>query len=119
MFDPAVYVETDRRDRRSGQQPDDAADFDQRRHSRELAACSLISGFLAGRFAATASCSCENLRRDLFYKVQGFSFGDVDKFSSSSLVTRLTTDVTNVQNAFQMCIRIAFRVPLMFIFRLS
>lgn len=82
-----------------------------------LAACSLISGFLAGRFAATASCGfAKNLRQDLFYKVQGFSFGDVDKFSSSSLVTRLTTDVTNVQNAFQMCIRIAFRVPLMFIF---
>ena len=51
-----------------------------------LAACSLISGFLAGRFAATASCGfAKNLRQDLFYKVQGFSFGDVDKFSSSSL----------------------------------
>ncbi len=82
-----------------------------------LAAFSLVSGFLAGRFAATASCGfARNLRKDLFYKVQSFSFADVDKFSSSSLVTRLTTDVTNVQNAYQMCIRIAFRVPLMLVF---
>ena len=82
-----------------------------------LAAFSLFGGGMAGKFAASASCGfAKNLRQDLFYAVQHFSFKDVDKFSSSSLVTRLTTDVTNVQNAFQMCIRIAVRVPLMFIF---
>lgn len=82
-----------------------------------LAALSLFGGGMAGKFAASASCGfAKNLRQDLFYAVQHFSFKDVDKFSSSSLVTRLTTDVTNVQNAFQMCIRIAVRVPLMFIF---
>ena len=82
-----------------------------------LALCSLLSGVLAGRFAATASCGfAKNLRHDLFYRVQKFSFGNVDKFSSSSLVTRLTTDVTNVQNSYQMCLRIAIRVPLQFLF---
>ena len=82
-----------------------------------LALCSLASGVLAGRFAATASCGfAKNLRHDLFYRVQKFSFGNVDKFSSSSLVTRLTTDVTNVQNSYQMCLRIAIRVPLQFLF---
>ena len=82
-----------------------------------LAAISLTSGFLAGRFAATASCGfAKNLRHDLFYKVQKFSFSNVDKFSTSSLVTRLTTDVTNVQQAYQMCLRIVIRVPLQFIF---
>ncbi len=82
-----------------------------------LAICSLISGFLAGRFAATASCGfAKNLRHDLFYKVQKFSFANVDKFSSSSLVTRLTTDVTNVQQSYQMCLRIVIRVPLQFLF---
>ncbi len=82
-----------------------------------LAIGSLASGVLAGRFAATASCGfAANLRHDLFYKVQKFSFSNVDKFSTSSLVTRLTTDVTNVQNSYQMCLRIAIRVPLQFIF---
>lgn len=82
-----------------------------------LAICSLTSGVLAGRFAAKASCGfASNLRHDLFYRVQKFSFGNVDKFSTSSLVTRLTTDVTNVQQAYQMCLRIAIRVPLQFIF---
>ena len=82
-----------------------------------LAACSITSGVLAGRFAATASCGfAANLRHDLFYKVQKFSFANVDKFSTSSLVTRLTTDVTNVQQSYQMCLRIAIRVPLQFIF---
>ncbi len=82
-----------------------------------LALCSMLSGGLAGKFAATASCGfARNLRHDLFYRVQKFSFGNVDKFSSSSLVTRLTTDVTNVQQSFQMCLRIAIRVPLQFIF---
>lgn len=82
-----------------------------------LAVLSMTSGSLAGKFAATASCgfAC-NLRHDLFYKVQKFSFANVDKFSTSSLVTRLTTDVTNVQQSYQMCLRIAIRVPLQFLF---
>ncbi len=82
-----------------------------------LAICSIASGVLAGRFAATASCGfAKNLRHDLFYKVQKFSFSNVDNFSSSSLVTRLTTDVTNVQQSYQMCLRIVIRVPLQFLF---
>lgn len=82
-----------------------------------LAILSLTGGVLGGKYAAIASCGfAKNLRKDLFYSVQDFSFKDVDKFSSSSLVTRLTTDVTNVQMAFQMCLRIVIRVPLMFIF---
>ncbi|MBQ8885725.1 MAG: ABC transporter ATP-binding protein [Clostridia bacterium] len=82
-----------------------------------LACLSLTCGILGGRFAAIASCGfAKNLRKDLFYAVQGFSFKDVDKFSTSSLVTRLTTDVTNVQNSYQMCLRIVIRVPLTFIF---
>ncbi len=82
-----------------------------------LALCSMACGGLAGKFAATASCGfASNLRHDLFYKVQKFSFANVDKFSSSSLVTRLTTDVTNVQQSYQMCLRIVIRVPLQFLF---
>ena len=82
-----------------------------------LAALSLMSGVLAGKFGAEASCGfATNLRHDLFYRVQKFSFANVDKFSSSSLVTRLTTDVTNVQQSYQMCLRIAIRVPLQFLF---
>ena len=82
-----------------------------------LAVLSLTFGILGGRFAAIASCGfAKNLRKDLFYSVQDFSFKDVDKFSTSSLVTRLTTDVTNVQQSYQMCLRIVIRVPLMFIF---
>ena len=82
-----------------------------------FAVLSMTAGVLAGKFAATASCGfAKNLRHDLFYKVQKFSFGNVDKFSSSSLVTRLTTDVTNVQQSYQMCLRIVIRVPLQFLF---
>ncbi len=82
-----------------------------------VALVSMLSGALAGKFAATASCGfAKNLRHDLFYRVQKFSFGNVDKFSTSSLVTRLTTDVTNVQQSYQMCLRIAIRVPLQFLF---
>ena len=82
-----------------------------------LAICSMASGAFAGKFAATASCGfAKNLRHDLFYKVQKFSFANVDTFSSSSLVTRLTTDVTNVQQSYQMCLRIVIRVPLQFLF---
>ena len=82
-----------------------------------FAVLSMTAGVLAGKFAATASCGfAKNLRHDLFYNVQKFSFGNVDKFSSSSLVTRLTTDVTNVQQSYQMCLRIVIRVPLQFLF---
>ena len=82
-----------------------------------LAMLSMLSGGLAGKFAATASCGfASNLRHDLFYRVQKFSFSNVDKFSTSSLVTRLTTDVTNVQQSYQMCLRIVIRVPLQFLF---
>lgn len=82
-----------------------------------LAMGSLFCGIMGGRFGAIASCGfAKNLRKDLFYSVQNFSFKDVDKFSTSSLVTRLTTDVTNVQQAYQMCLRIVIRVPLMFVF---
>ncbi len=79
--------------------------------------CSLFFGIQAGRFAARAATGLSrNLRHDLFEKVQGFSFTNIDRFSTGSLVTRLTTDVTNVQNSFQMLIRVAFRAPLMVIF---
>lgn len=82
-----------------------------------MALVSLTFGALSGKFCAIASCGfAKNLRHDLFYAVQKYSFSNIDKFSSSSLVTRLTTDVTNVQNAFMMIIRIAVRSPLMLIF---
>lgn len=82
-----------------------------------LAVLSLCCGGLAGFTCAKASSGfAKNLRTDLFEKVQTYSFANIDKFSSSSLVTRLTTDVTNVQMAFMMIIRIAIRAPLMFIF---
>ena len=68
---------------------------------------SLVFGMLSGRFAAKASSGfAKNLRQGMFYKIQEFSFEDIDKFSTSSLITRLTTDVTNVQMAFMMIIRI-------------
>lgn len=82
-----------------------------------MAIISLTFGALAGRTCATASCGfAKNLRKDIFYKVQGFSFENIDRFSTSSLVTRLTTDVTNVQMAFMMMIRMAVRCPFMLIF---
>lgn len=82
-----------------------------------MAMLSLLCGALAGKYAATASCGfAKNLRQDLFFKIQDFSFADIDTFSTSSLVTRMTTDVTNVQNAYQMIIRVAVRTPLMLIF---
>lgn len=84
-----------------------------------MALISLTGGFLAGKYAAIASTGfAKNLKHDLYYQVQKFSFANIDKFSTSSLVTRMTTDVTNVQNAYQMIIRIAIRCPLMFIFSL-
>lgn len=80
---------------------------------------SLIFGFLAGRSAAVASSGfAKNLRRDMFYNVQKFSFSNIDRFSTASIITRLTTDVTNVHMAFQMIIRLAVRAPLMIIFAL-
>ena len=82
-----------------------------------LAIMSLASGGIAGFTCAKASTGfARNLRRDMFINIQGFSFENVDKFSSSSLVTRLTTDINNVQIAFMMIIRIALRSPLMLIF---
>ncbi len=82
-----------------------------------MAALSLSCGALAGHFCATAACGfAKNLRKDLFYSVQRFSFGNIDRFSTSSLVTRLTTDVANVQMAYMMLVRTAFRSPFMMIF---
>ncbi len=82
-----------------------------------LAIMSLASGGIAGFTCAKASTGfARNLRRDMFINIQGFSFENVDKFSSSSLVTRLTTDINNVQIAFMMIIRIALRSPLMLVF---
>ncbi len=81
---------------------------------------SLLFGVIAGKYAAKASCGfAKNLRHDMFHKVQGFSFSNIDKFSDASIVTRLTTDVSNLQMSYQMIIRMAIRSPLMMIFSLS
>ncbi len=78
---------------------------------------SLLLGGAAGATCSTASCGFgRNLRRDLFYRIQAFSFEDIDRFSTSSLVTRMTTDVMNIQNSYMMLIRTAVRSPLMIIF---
>ena len=78
---------------------------------------SLACGVMSGVRAATAAAGlARNLRQDLFFRVQEFSFADIDRFSASSLVTRMTTDVTNIQNAYQIIIRVAVRVPLMVVF---
>ena len=82
-----------------------------------IALISLLFGAAAGITCSYASCGfAKNLRHDLFYKIQTFSFANIDRFSSSSLVTRLTTDVTNVQQAFMLIIRIAVRAPLVLVF---
>lgn len=82
-----------------------------------MAILSLLFGAMAGTTCAVASCGlAKNLRKDLFHSIQTFSFENIDKFLVSSLVTRLTTDVTNVQNAYMMIIRSAIRAPLMVIF---
>lgn len=82
-----------------------------------MAGCTLLAGAIAGSVCATGSCGfAKNLRKDMFYKIQTYSFTNIDKFSTSSLVTRLTTDVTNVQMAYMMLIRVAIRCPLMLIF---
>ena len=84
-----------------------------------LSFLALAFGILSGKFAATASAGfARNLRQNLYYSVQDFSFANIDKFSTSSLVTRMTTDVTNVQMAFMMIIRVAVRSPIMLIFSL-
>lgn len=81
-----------------------------------MAVASLLFGALAGRLSAVAAMGfSKNLRGALFRKVQSFSFANVDKFSTASLITRLTTDVTNTQNAFMMFIRTAFRAPIMLV----
>ena len=81
-----------------------------------LAMISLFAGIMAGKYAASASTgfAC-NLREAMYRNIQRFSFSNIDKFSTAGLVTRMTTDVTNVQNAYQMIIRIAVRAPLMLI----
>lgn len=80
---------------------------------------SMLGGVLSGRFAALASAGfAKNLRKDMYENIQNFSFANIDHFSTSGLVTRLTTDVTNVQNAFQMIIRMAVRAPLMLVLAL-
>ncbi|MDD2391473.1 MAG: ABC transporter ATP-binding protein [Bacilli bacterium] len=84
-----------------------------------LALASLFLGILAGRLSAIASAGfAKNLRHDIYYKIQDFSFANIDKFSTSSLITRMTTDVNNAQHAFQMILRIAVRAPLMMTFSL-
>ena len=84
-----------------------------------LALVSLTCGVLAGTFCATASSGfAKNLRKDIFAKIQGFSFSNIDKFSTSSLVTRLTTDVTNVEISYMMIVRTAIRAPFMLVFSL-
>lgn len=91
-----------------------------------FACCSLASGFLAGKYAAIGAAGlAKNMRHDEFEKVQGYSFTNIDKFSTGSIITRLTTDVTNIQNAYMMIIRVGMRAPIMmvvawiFTFRIS
>lgn len=82
-----------------------------------LASLGLVFGFLSGKYAAIGAAGfAKNLRKDMFYKVQEFSFENIDKFSASSLVTRMTTDTANMQMAYGLVIRAAVRAPLMLIF---
>lgn len=84
-----------------------------------LLVCAIVSavaGTLAGRYAAVASAGfAKNLRHDVFKKVQGFSFTNIDRFSTGSIITRCTTDITNLQNSYQMLIRVGVRAPLLII----
>ena len=81
------------------------------------ACLTILFGNLAGRAASTAACGFgKNLRRDMYYNIQNFSFSNIDKFSTSSLITRMTTDVQNVQQAYLMLVRVAFRSPIMMVF---
>ncbi len=83
------------------------------------ALASLVFGILSGKFSARASSGfAKNLRKNMYYNVQDFSFSNIDKFSTASIITRHTTDVTNVQMAFQMLIRIAVKSPLLLVFSL-
>lgn len=82
-----------------------------------FACLTILFGNLAGRAASTAACGFgKNLRHDMYYNIQNFSFSNIDKFSTASLITRMTTDVQNVQQAYLMLVRIAFRSPIMMIF---
>ena len=82
-----------------------------------FAVLSMLFGVMSGKYAAYASAGfARNLRKDMYYKVQTYSFSNIDKFSAASIITRLTTDVTNMQNAYQMIIRIAVRSPIMLAF---
>ena len=84
-----------------------------------FAAAALVFGAISGHHSAFAAAGfARNLRQDMYYNVQNFSFSNIDKFSTSSIITRLTTDVTNLQNAFMMIIRLASRSPLMLLFSL-
>ncbi|ADK14581.1 MULTISPECIES: ABC transporter ATP-binding protein [Clostridium] len=81
---------------------------------------SLTCGALSGKYAAKASTGfARNLRRAMYYNIQNFSFSNIDKYSTAGLITRLTTDITNVQNAFQMIIRMLVRAPFMLIFAMA
>lgn len=81
-----------------------------------MAGLSLTFGALAGKYGASASSGLAcNLRQAIYDNIQRFSFSNIDKFSTAGLITRMTTDVTNVQNAYQMCLRIAVRAPLMLV----
>lgn len=81
-----------------------------------LCIISLACGMLSGKYAAAAASGfSKNLRKDMYYNIQNFSFNNIDKFSTSSIITRLTTDVTNVQNSYQMIIRVAVRSPVMLV----
>lgn len=85
-----------------------------------MSLCSLVCGAAAGAFCARASAGfARNVRKDMYYKIQEFSFENIDKFSTPSLVTRMTTDVTNVQMSFMMIVRTAFRCPAMVIFSIA
>lgn len=85
-----------------------------------IAFISLFCGVAAGKYCATASSGfAKNLRKDMFKRIQGFSFSNIDKFSTSSLVTRMTTDVTNVEISYMMIVRTAIRAPFMLVFSLS
>ena len=83
------------------------------------AIASLVFGILSGKYSSKASAGfAKNLRKSMYYNVQDFSFANIDKFSTASIITRHTTDITNVQMAFQMIIRIAIKMPLLLIFSL-
>ncbi len=85
-----------------------------------IAILSLFFGALSGKYCAVASSGfAKNLRKDMYYKIQGFSFTNIDKFQTSSLVTRMTTDITNIEMSYMMLIRVAVRAPLMLIFSLT